>query len=88
MAGDNGKVISDAKFIETGMIGTMNIPSNIRFTPTTIWLPEGTVKIATATIKVTITQMSLVVIRYYWVFCKIAPTTKLERTPTMLTHAP
>jgi hypothetical protein len=33
-AGAIGKVSSEAKFIETGMIGTKNIPRTMRFRPT------------------------------------------------------
>ena len=63
-AGASGKVNSDPKFIETGMIGTKNVPKNIKFSNTRSFSPEGIENSANIAATVTPIQTALIVKRY------------------------
>lgn len=87
-AGASGNVSSDPKFIETGMIGTKNVPSNIKFSNTKSLFPDGIENSAKTAATVTPMQTALIVIKYLYVLCKKNPQTMLVETPTIAVAPP
>lgn len=81
VAGAIGKVNSEAKFIDTGIIGTKKVPSNSKFIPTSQTLPLGNVKHNITAHKTTAPQIIRNGIKNFYFFWSTMAQTILEATP-------
>lgn len=87
-AGAIGKVSSEAKFIETGIIGTKHMPKNIKLMPTITLLKVTIVIIAIAAETITPVVIVLKANKNLGVLCKRTDTIRLEITPNIAVDAP
>lgn len=87
-AGAIGKVSSEAKFIETGIIGTKNIPRTIKFRPTRTLLYVWITNIPTMIDTKMPIEIVLIAIKNLCVFYNFTETTRLATTPKIAVDAP
>ena len=87
-AGAIGKVNSDAKFIEIGMIGTKKMPKKTRVTPTTYTYNFGMKMITHKARIVTPVREILRAKSSFYVFCRTIAMIKLESTPNTVVRPP
>ena len=81
VAGAIGNVNSDAKFIDTGIIGTKKTPKSNKQNPTKYTFNVGSTIITIIPIITTITHITLSEIKNFYFFCSTTATTKLDITP-------
>lgn len=76
-----GKVSSEPKFIETGMTGTITVPSSIKLNSTTSLFSMGIVNMKIITVIIVPKETSRVTSRNLLDFCRYHPQITLEVTP-------